>query len=401
MTDLLDYHCALHTLLNAVTPLGRSESVSLQHCNGRILAEDVSARLDVPAFDNSAMDGYAIAGLNCERWRLVGRLTAGDDASGIRLQSGEALRIFTGAAIPAGTHAVLMQECVIQTDGFIQTQSGQVPEDGAHIRRRAEELQSGARLLDRGRTLTPAAVGLLAGQGYDKVECAAKLRVTAFSSGDELVEPGVALGAGQIHDSNRHMLLSWLNTLPFDAMDGGSLPDQEAASRMALEQASQHSDVILCSGGASAGEADHLKAALASAGKLTHWRLAIKPGKPFAWGQVGSCQVFLLPGNPVASLVTFQQLVLPCLRRLSGLAIEVCRPKALIAQADFTLTSSHSRREFLRVQLDQTAAPRIRLLTHQGSAMLSGAIEADALAEVSPNTPVMQGDMLTVYPLYA
>lgn len=403
MTELLDYHEALRLLLNALTPLDRAERVPLHACNGRTLAEDMAATLNVPAFDNSAMDGYAVAGLECDRWRLVGRLAAGDDASGIRLQAGEAVRIFTGAPIPQGAQAVLMQEDVSHADGFIQAQGGQAPEAGAHIRRCAEELQSGARLLDRGQPLSPAAVGLLAGQGYGSATCTAKLRVTVFSSGDELIEPGApvhALRPGQVYDSNRHMLLSWLHALPFEAIDGGRLPDQEEASRLALQQAAQHSDVILCSGGASVGEADHLKAALTSAGSLAHWRLAIKPGKPFAWGHMGPCSVFLLPGNPVASLVTFQQLVLPGLRRLSGLSLQASLPVAQQARASFRLSSSHSRREFLRVQLDLSASPHVQLLPHQGSAMLSGASQANALAEVPPHTPVAPGDVLTVYPLY-
>jgi len=269
-----------------------------------------------------------------------------------------------------------------------------------NIRRRAEELQSGTVLLARRRRLTPAAIGLLAGQGYTHAPCVSQLRVTVFSSGNELVEPGQALAPGKIYDSNRHMLLAMLRDEGFSVNDGGNLPDQLAATRDALTRAAEHSDAIVCSGGVSVGEEDHLKAALVEAGELTQWRLLIKPGKPFTWGRIGTCRVFLLPGNPVSSLVTFRQLALPAMLRLAGLDQDEARPWQLHARADFTRSKVESRREFLRVSLH--AGPDGYLaqpLQQQGSAMLSAAAFADALAEIPPGALVEPGLPLFVYPL--
>ncbi|PAT44039.1 gephyrin-like molybdotransferase Glp [Vandammella animalimorsus] len=415
--DLLDYHDALNTLLQTHQPMVRSETLPLAQLHGRILAEDLPVRLDVPNFDNSAMDGYAICGTDRSRWQVVQRIAAGDAAQGPALQPGQAARIFTGAPIPAGAKAVLMQEHVTHdaSQGEIALAPGQAIRPGQHIRRRAEELQAGATLLSRGTRLNPATIGLLAIQGYAQAPVLAPLRVTVFSSGNELVQPGQPLQPGQIYDSNRVMLLSWLQALGFAAIDGGALPDQLAATREALQRAAQHSDAILCSGGVSVGEEDHLKRALEQVGTLVQWRLFIKPGKPFTWGHIARsgqggagdgaseppCQVFMLPGNPVSSLVTFQQLALPALRRLGGLDAQRARPLQWQAQANFSRSKPEPRREFVRVRLEQgpqgwQATP----LAQQGSNMLSGAAFANALAETAPGAPIAHGDALTVYPLF-
>lgn len=404
MSGLLDYHDALDTLLGTHAPLAQAEDVPLGNLDRRVLARDVFVQHDVPAFDNSSMDGYAICGNDCGRWRLVRRIAAGDAGAEVPLQPGQAARIFTGAPVPAGTTAVLMQEHVqchddetITVDASRRTQAIGA---GLNIRRRAEELRAGDVLLPRGHRLAPAAVGLLAGQGYARAPCVAQLRVTVFSSGNELLEPGAPPSSGKIHDSNRPMLMAMLRREGFAVTDGGILPDDYDCTREALARAAAHSDAILCSGGVSVGEEDHLKAALTAAGELIQWRLFIKPGKPFTWGRVGACRVFLLPGNSVSSFVTFRLLALPALLRLAGLDQDAARPRRLPARADFERRTPEPRREFLRVTLH--AGPdgwRVRPLQHQGSAMLSAAAFADALAEIPPGAQVEPGMPLVVYPL--
>lgn len=404
-TDLLDYHVALNSLLETHTPLERTESVPLAQLNQRILAQDILVQHDVPEFDNSAMDGYAIHGDSLTQWSVVQRIAAGDNVEGFALAHGQAARIFTGAPIPQGTTSVLMQEHVNRTQepAVIELKEGQHVKAGSHIRRRSEELKKGHILLRKGVRLNPATIGLLAGQGYTHVPCLAQVRITVFSTGNELVQPGQALQPGQIYDSNRIMLISWLESLGFVVIDGGRLADQLDATRTALQRAATQSDAILCSGGVSVGEEDHLKAALSAVGQLIQWRLFIKPGKPFTWGQIGNCRVFMLPGNPVSSLVTFQQLALPALMRMTGLSTEAAKPMKLYATAAFSRAKAEQRREFVRVQLQRNADGNgwsCQSVAQQGSAMLSGVVNAHALAEIEPGKVIAQGDLLPIYPLF-
>lgn len=404
MSDLLDYHLALNSLLETHQPLAGEEDVPLAQLVQRVLARDVLVQHSVPAFDNSAMDGYAINGNELDSWQVVQRITAGDEA-GAGLQPGQAARIFTGAPIPAGTTAVLMQERVlVAEEGARISRDAALGEgpiaDGLNIRRKAEELQEGSTLLARHERITPAAVGLLSIQGYTHVPCVPQVKVTVFSSGNELVEPGQPLEPGKIYDSNRQMLMAMLQAEGFAVISGGILPDKLEATRKALEQAAKESDAIVCSGGVSVGEEDHLKHALEQVGELTQWRLLIKPGKPFTWGRIGDCRVFMLPGNPVSSLVTFRQLALPALQRMAGMDIAQARPWQLPARAGFSRSKIDQRREFLRVAL--TAGPdglRVQPMQQQGSNMLSGAAFATALAEIPPGVPVEEGMELVVYPL--
>lgn len=404
MSDLLDYPLALNSLLETHEPLAGEEHVPLAQLTQRVLARDVAVQYDVPAFDNSAMDGYAINGNRLESWQVVQRIAAGDTA-GQGLQPGQAARIFTGAPIPAGSTAVLMQERVqVNAEGTAISRDRSLGDepipDGLNIRRQAEELQKGSTLLARHERLSPAAVGLLSIQGYTHAPCVPQPRVTVFSSGNELVEPGQPLQPGKIYDSNRQMLTAMLRAEGFTVINGGILPDELEATRQALERAAQESDAILCSGGVSVGEEDHLKTALEQVGELTQWRLLIKPGKPFTWGRIQNCRVFMLPGNPVSSLVTFRQLALPALQRLAGMDAEQARPWKLPARAGFSRSKADARREFLRVTLEATAdGLRVQPLPQQGSNMLSGAAFATALAEIPPGTPVEEGMELVVYPL--
>ncbi|BEV71224.1 MULTISPECIES: gephyrin-like molybdotransferase Glp [unclassified Paludibacterium] len=395
---MMDYYQALDALAQALTPIDGQESVPLTEARGRRLAEPLLARLDTPAFDNSAMDGYALADPQgtLTRFVLRGRTAAGD-APAAALQPGEAWRIFTGAPVPPGTTAVVAQENA-RLDGEQLHLSAPLPA-GRHIRRRAEEFAAGATLLPAGTTLGAAAIALAASQGNARLSVSRPLRVAVFSSGNELCEPGATLTAGKIYDANRYQLLAWLRAMPVTVVDGGILPDDLAQTRLRLAAVAQEVDVILTSGGASVGEEDHLKAALMQIGRLDAWRLAIKPGKPFAWGRVGQAHVFMLPGNPVATFVTFHQLVAPALGYLSGQP--ALRAESSRARAQFASRGEEARREFLRARLSLNAEgePQVSLLDGQGSAMLRACAEADCLVEVPPQTAVAQGDWLTVYPL--
>ncbi|MGL6070741.1 molybdopterin molybdotransferase MoeA, partial [Craterilacuibacter sp.] len=366
---MLDYHAALAQLLANLTPKEGCEQVSLAHASGRRLAENLLARFDSPQFDNSAMDGYAIHDPAGEalHFNVVHRVAAGEVAN-MTISKGEAVRIFTGAPLPLGTTAVVPQEDTTR-DGHVVALH-QPARVGQHMRMQAEEYAAGAVLLAAGTLLGPAAIALAASQGYAVLPVRPRLQVTVFSSGNELIEPGGELMAGKIFDANRYQLLAWLSRFELDVTDGGILPDDAATTGAALVQASQESDVILTSGGVSVGEEDHLRAALEAIGEISAWKLAIKPGKPFAWGRAGRAHVFMLPGNPVATFVTFHQLVAPALRRLAGDSEPL--PRAISVRAGFVKTKAEPRREFQRVRLVKDGdAYRAELIKGQGSAMLS------------------------------
>lgn len=395
---MLDYHCALHELLHRLLPNNAVQTRPLLAASGCYLAKDIVVNIDAPQFSNSAMDGYAIADDQRKCWRVVDRITAGQSMTPTKLQPGEAARIFTGAPLPEGTSAVLMQEQVTLVDRTISTTAS--IQAGQHIRQRAEELQRGGILLNAGERLSPARLALIASQGYASVPVLTPLTITVFSTGNELINPPQPLVAGKIYDANRYLLLSWLMQLGYRVVDGGILPDSQANIAHALQQAADVSQVILTSGGVSVGEEDHVRAAIEQLGTLVRWQLAIKPGKPFAWGEMRNTSLFMLPGNPVATLVTFHQLVLPALRVLAGASIVTAMPHAITAKSTFSTHRCQSRREFLRVKLTARAATyEAVLLPNQGSAMLATCAQADALAECPPNTLIQVGDLLTLYPL--
>jgi molybdopterin molybdotransferase len=413
---MLDYASALSQLLTHMEVLRADAPRAMMHTPlfdavGLALAHDVLAQHDMPLFDNSAMDGYAlhlhtntpIDGLidaSFEApYELVGRIAAGQDAAQIQLYAGQAARIFTGAPLPAGANAVVAQECVQVVDNQIVCTSAVMI--GQHIRLRGEDVRAGDVLLQAPQLLRPAAIGLAASQGYANLPTFAPLRVTVFSSGNELIEPNQTLHAGQIFDANRHQMLGWLRSLHCVVMDGGILPDAPAATESALRTAAANSDVILTSGGVSVGEEDHLKAALEAAGTLTQWKLAIKPGKPFAWGQIERATVLMLPGNPVATFVTFKLLVEPALKTLQGYVAAQAMPRMSRARADFAQTRLEPRREFLRgvLRTDADGEFWVSRLPNQGSHMLSACVAANVLIDVLPNTPIAHGDALTIYPI--
>jgi len=397
---------ALARLLAAVAPLGRVDDVATPEAWGRVLAQDVVSTVNVPPEDNSAMDGYAIrladlvAGAGT-RLPVSQRIAAGQ--VGVALAPGSAARIFTGAQVPPGADAVVMQEhCDAEpqaADGapFGHVRIDRVPSPGMAIRRQGEDVRKGHVVLRAGHRLDAAAIGLAATVGMARLTVAARPRVGLFSTGDELVMPGEPLPPGAIYNSNRFMLGALLRGQGCIVNDLGNVPDRLDATRAMLHAAAADNDLILSSGGVSVGEEDHLKPALAAEGRLDLWAIAIKPGKPLAFGAVrraaepGAETWFIgLPGNPVSSYVTFALFVRPVLARLQG--AQVLAPAGLPARADFTWPRPDKRREFLRVRRNEQGG--LDLHQNQGSGVLTSLAWGDGLADIAPGQAVQPGDLV-------
>ncbi len=398
---------ALARLLAAVVPSGRAETVATPEAWGRVLARDVVSTVHVPPEDNSAMDGYAvrIADLANGAGTLLPvsqRIVAG--RPGEPLAAGTAARIFTGAQIPPGADAVVMQEyceAVASTgadDPFGGVRVNEVPTPGMAIRRQGEDVMRGHVVLRAGHRLDAAAIGLAATVGMAQLEVASRPRVALFSTGDELVMPGEPLPPGAIYNSNRFMLGALLRGQGCVVTDLGNVPDRLDATRAMLREAAAGHDLILSSGGVSVGEEDHLKPALAAEGRLDLWAIAIKPGKPLAFGAVrragdeqGSETWFIgLPGNPVSSHVTFTLFVRPVLARLQGAQAQMPRP--ITMRADFAWPKPDKRREFLRVR--RNANGGLDLYSNQGSGVLTSLAWGDGLADIAPGQAVQPGDLV-------
>jgi molybdopterin molybdotransferase len=391
---MLSLEAALTRLLGAIEPLPATdaEPVSTVDALGRVLAHDVRSGLDVPPADNTSMDGYALC---CADWSegaalpVSQRIPAGAVAT--PLQPGTAARIFTGAQIPAGADAVAMQEqCTLDGDAVRITGR---PVPGQWIRRRGEDVRRDAVVLARGARLTPQALGLAATVGAATLSVARRPRVALFSTGDELVMPGEPLRPGTIYNSNRYTLRGLIQALGCECRDLGIVPDRLDATRVALRSAADGNDVIVTSGGVSVGEEDHLRPAVAAEGRIDLWQIAIKPGKPLAFGLVrsaqGSAAHFVgLPGNPVSSLVTFALLVRPLLLRLQGV-VDVA-PKPVRMRADFSWPRPDKRREFLRVR--RNADGGLDLFPNQSSGVLTSTVWGDALVDNPASVPISEGD---------
>jgi molybdopterin molybdotransferase len=396
---LLDLDEALGRLLRAVQPFAAdtNESISTFDARGRVLAADLRSLVDVPPADNTAMDGYA---LRCADVPSPGvslpvsqRIAAGAVAS--PLPPGTAARIFTGAQVPAGADAVVMQEqCAALDGGGVRIDV--VPQSGQWIRRRGEDVRSGAVVLPQGARLTPQALGLAASVGAATLTVARRPRVALFSTGDELVMPGEPLPPGAIYNSNRYTLRALIESLGCECTDFGIVPDRLDATRDALRRAALEHDVIVTSGGVSVGEEDHIRPAVEAEGRIDLWQLAIKPGKPLAFGEVrrgesadASGAYFIgLPGNPVSSFVTFLLVVRPVLLHLQGVADMA--PRGLPMRADFDIPRPDRRREFLRVRLN--AAGGLDLFSNQSSGVLTSAVWGDGLVDNPIGGTIRAGD---------
>ena len=401
---LLPLDDALIQLMAHATPLDATESVAVGEADGRVLAQDVVSELHVPPLDNSAMDGYA---LRCADATAPGvtlgisqRIPAG--ASAQPLLAGTAARIFTGAPVPAGADAVIMQEdCTalpVADGGLGQVQVNSLPKAGQNIRRAGEDVARSDVVLSRGQRLGPAELGLAASIGMAALQVARRPRVALFSTGNELVMPGAVapqdMPPGAIYNSNRYFLIALLRRLGCVVTDLGIVPDHRDATIQALRQAAKGHDLILTSGGVSVGEEDHIKPAVQSLGTMDLWQIAIKPGKPFAYGSIGDAHFMGLPGNPVASFVTFLVLVRPFLLRLQG--VNRVAMKAIAAQANFTWARPDKRREFLRVR--RNADGGLELFSNQSSGVLTSAVWGDGLIDNPPGCAIAPGDTVRFVP---
>ncbi|MFG6440305.1 gephyrin-like molybdotransferase Glp [Roseateles sp. LKC17W] len=382
---------ALASLLAQVTPLAGTQAVATAEARSRVLAADLVSPVDVPPADNSAMDGYALRAADAGALLPVTqRIPAGSVPA--PLAAGEAARIFTGAQVPAGADTVVMQEHTELVDG--QMRVTQPVTAGAHVRRRGEDVRAGAVVLPAGTRLDAVSLGLAATAGAAQLAVTRRPRVAVFSTGDELVMPGEPLPPGAIYNSNRFTLRALLEGLGCEVVDLGIVPDKLDATRAALREAAARADVILTSGGVSVGEEDHLRPAVQAEGRLDLWAIAIKPGKPFAYGRVGEAHFIGLPGNPVSSLVTFLVLVRPFLLKLQG-ATRLA-PRGYRIPAGFEWPKPDKRREFLRVRLDEESG--LALFGNQSSGVLTSAFWADGLVDNPAGQAFKAGDAVRFIP---
>ncbi len=402
---LLSLDEALQRLLQGAAghAITDAQTVSTFDGLGRVLAAEVRSTLDVPGADNSSMDGYALRAADAQAGSLLPvaqRIPAG--VVGQPLAPHTAARIFTGAQIPQGADAVLMQEHgeAMPGEGLGAVRVREAPSPGDWIRRRGEDARAGAVVLPRGSRLTPQALGLAASVGAAELRVRRRPRVALLSTGDELVMPGEPLRPGAIYNSNRFMLRALLQGCGCEVSDLGIVPDQLQATREALRMAAQGHDLVLSSGGVSVGEEDHLKPAVMAEGRLELWQVAIKPGKPLAYGALrradGSQALFIgLPGNPVSSFVTYLVCVAPVLRALQG--ADPAGPPGLPMRADFDWPKPDRRREFLRVRLN--AGGGLDLYANQSSGVLTSAVWADGLVDNPPGQGLRRGDTVRFLPL--
>jgi molybdopterin molybdotransferase len=399
---------ALDHLLSHAKPVAENESIPMQASLGRVLAENVNSLVDVPPLDNTSMDGYAVRTADTQNpgsiLKIAQRIPAG--SIGTELQVGTVARIFTGAPVPLGADAVVMQEdCAVPEGSSDQVQVNIAPTAGQWIRRRGEDLTTGKTALTAGTFLRPQELGVAASAGLTHLNVKRRVKVAAFFTGDELSLPGEPLKPGGIYNSNRDTLLACLKSLGCDATDLGIVPDRLDATKAALRKASKDHDLIITSGGVSVGEEDHIKPAVTAEGRLDLWQIAIKPGKPLAFGAVrksdepenGEAWFIGLPGNPVSSFVTFLLFVRPFILKLQGR--EVKQMQSYLMRADFDWLKADRRNEFLRVKLNHNGG--LDLFPNQSSGVLTSASWGDGLVDCPPNEPIKAGDLVKYIPFDA
>jgi molybdopterin molybdotransferase len=400
---MLSVREALDFLLGAARPVDRVETVPTLEANGRVLAEDQAATIDVPSADNTQMDGYAVRSGDCAggsaTLRVTQRIPAG--SVGQFLEPGTAARIFTGALIPEGADAVVMQEqCEIAGDSVTIAHA---PRPGEWIRRTGEDIMAGSVILPAGTRLRSQELGLAASVGLARLPVRRRVRVAVFFTGDELTMPGEAPGGklapGAIYNSNRFTLRGLLENFGCEISDYGIVPDSLDATRATLREAAREHDLIITSGGVSVGEEDHIRPAVEAEGRLNMWQIAVKPGKPLAFGEVrredGAAFFMGLPGNPVSSFITFLLFVRPFLLRLQGASGSV-EPVRYAMRADFDWPKADRRNEFLRARIN--AAGGLDLFPNQGSGVLTSTVWGDGLVDNPPGQVIAAGDIVRFIP---
>ena len=387
--SLMTVASALAQLLQSAECNQAAEERPIEETDGFILSRDVASSIDVPPFSNSAMDGYAVRAEDVAVGQKlpIGQIIAAG-ATGAPHQAGSASRIFTGAPMPLGADSVLIQEdAEALGDHIVPTESVTA---GDHVRTQGQDIEQGAVILPRGRRLRPADLALAASVGLETLPVYQPLRVAILSTGDELVEPPAQLAPGQIYNSNRRALAASIKRLGMVPVDLGIVPDDETLTQLRLREAAEQADVVMTTGGVSVGDRDFVKQSVLSAGELELWKLAIKPGKPLAFGHVHGKPFFGLPGNPVSSIVTFVALATPYLLKRQGAADYLPVPWPGIAAFDF---QGGGRQEYLRVQLrPEQGEVRLHLYPQQGSGVMSSLAWADALAIIEPRQAVREGD---------
>jgi molybdopterin molybdotransferase len=394
---------ALDFLLAAARPVQETEIVPTLEANGRVLAADQASTINVPSADNTQMDGYAVRAGDCASGsatlRVSQRIPAG--TVGQPLEPGTAARIFTGALVPEGADAVVMQEqCEAAGDSVTIRHA---PTEGDWIRRTGEDIVSGSVILSAGTRLRSQELGLAASVGLASLPVRRRVRVAVFFTGDELTMPGEAPGGqlapGAIYNSNRFTLRGLLENFGCQITDFGIVPDSFEATRDTLRNAARGHDLIITSGGVSVGEEDHIKPAVEAEGKLNMWQIAVKPGKPLAFGEVrreeGTAFFLGLPGNPVSSFITFLLFVRPFLLRLQGASGNV-EPRAFPMRADFDWPKADRRNEFLRARINEAGG--LDLFPNQGSGVLTSTVWGDGLVDNPPGNPISAGDTVRFIP---
>jgi molybdopterin molybdotransferase len=387
--SLMTVASALAQLLQSADCRQDDQERLIEETDGFILSRDVVSSIDVPPFSNSAMDGYAVRAEDVAVGQKlpIGQIIAAG-ATGAPHQAGSASRIFTGAPMPLGADSVLIQEdAEALGDHIVPTESVTA---GDHVRTQGQDIEQGAAILPRGRRLRPADLALAASVGLETLPVYQPLRVAILSTGDELVEPPAQLAPGQIYNSNRRALAASIKRLGMVPVDLGIVPDDETLTQLRLREAAEQADVVMTTGGVSVGDRDFVKQSVSSAGELELWKLAIKPGKPLAFGKVHGKPFFGLPGNPVSSIVTFVALATPYLLKKQGATDYLPMQWPGVAAFDF---EGGGRQEYLRVQLrPEQDEVRLHLYPQQGSGVMSSLAWADALAIIEPGRAVREGD---------
>ncbi len=397
--DSLSVDEARRRIQAVIAPAKGFEKVAIRSAMGRILLEDVISNIDVPSHTNAAMDGYALAGTDLPgrgvtSLRVIGTAWAGQPYTA-RSGPGECVRIMTGAKMPDGTDTVIMQEQAEHEDDVVRIGTGH--RAGQNVREAGEDLAAGEIALHAGKKLAPAELGLLASLGIGEIKVTRRLRVAFFSTGDELRSIGETLKDGEVYDSNRYTLYGMLERLGADLLDMGVVPDRRDALRQAFEHAARNADVVITTGGVSVGEADFVKEILAELGTVDFWKIAIKPGRPLAFGRVLDSVFFGLPGNPVAVMVTFYQFVQPALRHMMG--EDHIHPARIRAVAGSKLKKKPGRTEFVRAHLHaDDKGQMVAVKTgFQGSGILSSMSRANCFVVLPPEcTGVEAGELVEV-----